>query len=177
MNVKNKLLSYTKHEKENFKNGKILIAFNNEDITNFISKNINIKINAKLYYGKLNYNITKHIEKELNINLLNFNLSLQAHTVKHILNNHGKNNVENNRNQTKIEPNDFILIPTIISNFDKIYSSKKIENNNDSIVFQKIIKNHKYILICYISLKKRNLEVKTLYKIKKKEFLLLHLIY
>lgn len=85
---KNKLVPYNKHEIDNFKNGKVLIVRKSEDVGEFINNISNIKINAKLYFGKISKDINKKINDYISVNLDNYNISLQKHVVIHILNHH-----------------------------------------------------------------------------------------
>lgn len=156
---------YTKKEKENYKNGKIIILKKEKDIDKFIkiSRNI-LSNNEKLYYGKINKIVAKKIKKDTGYNIEKFNLSLQRNNFKHIEKVHSNIFTESKRGQENITNNDFYLIPTIIKEADKIVKSYKIENNNKSIEFIKKIDRITYHLITYISLKKHNLEIKTFYK-------------
>jgi len=160
------LTKYTRKEITNFKGGKVSIAQSEEDILNFI--NISKKSsNDKLYYGKIDSTLALKIYSSINLYLKDYNFSLQRNSLKHIFNHHGIHTKENKRGQIKIIAEDFILLPKILTNYDKIYLSHKVECNNISFVIEKEIDNIIYKLICYISNKKHTIEVKTLYKIKR----------
>lgn len=62
--------------------------------------------------------------------------------------------------------NDFLLIPFIIANYDKVYLSGFTDKGKPSITFEKCINNN-YFLINYVKDKSKSLEVQTMYKIKK----------
>ena len=160
------LTKYTRKEITNFKGGKVSIAQSEKDILNFI--NISKKSsNDKLYYGKIDSTLALKIYSSINLYLKDYNFSLQRNSLKHIFNHHGIHTKENKRGQIKIIAEDFILLPKILNNYDKIYLSHKVECNNISFVIEKEIDNIIYKLICYISNKKHTIEVKTLYKIKR----------
>lgn len=164
---KNKLVPYNKHEIDNFKNGKVLIVRKSEDVIEFINNISNIKINAKLYFGKISKDINKKINDYISVNLDNYNISLQNHVVIHILNHHSHEK-EKLRGQTPIILSDFTLIPEIITNFDKVRKTGFSKQGKLSITFEKNMENI-YILIVYISDKNHNLEIKTMYKKKQKK--------
>lgn len=160
------LEKYTRKEITNFKGGKVIIAYDEENILNFI--NVSKKTsNEKLYYGKINNTLALKIYGSINLYLKYYNFSLQRNSLKHIFNHHGTYTRENKRGQIKILAEDFILLPEILTNYDRIYLSHKVECNNISFVIEKEINNIIYKLICYVSNKKHTIEVKTLYKIKR----------
>lgn len=161
----NNIIKYTQHEINNFQNGKVRIAKSSKDIDKFIKDSIKHSSNAKLYFGKIGKDLANKIKKEINIDIENYNVSLQANVIRHIFKNHGEKNLENKRGQIVISKEDFKLIPKIISEYDKLEKVGITENNNIAISFEKQIEN-KYFLITYISDKKHNLEVKTMWKIK-----------
>lgn len=163
---KTSLSKYTKKEIENFKGGKITIAYNKIDILNF-TKLPNKSNNDKLYFGKINSTLAIKIYNDINLYLKDYNFSLQRNSLKHILNHHGEINKETKRGQKEIIKNDFLLLPELLTNYDKISLSHKVECNNISFIIEKQIRNLNYILICYVSNKRHTIEVKTLYKIKR----------
>lgn len=156
---------YTEHEINNFRNGKIKIVRSNDDIDKFIIDSIRYPSNAKLYFGKIGKVLADKIKSELNIDIENYNISLQANAIRHILKNHGDKSIENKRGQIAVTKEDFKLIPKIISEYDKIKNVGITEKNNIAINFEKQVEN-KYFLITYISGKNHNFEVKTMWKIK-----------
>jgi hypothetical protein len=157
--------NYTKHEINNFRNGKIKIVKSKSDIYKFTQESIEYPSNTKLYFGKIGKDLANTIKKEININLEDYNISLQANAVRHIFKNHSSQNIEDKRGQIAITKDDFELIPNIISDCDKLKKVDLTENNNIAIRFEKQFGN-RYFLITYISNKNHNLEVKTLWKIK-----------
>ncbi len=161
------LTHYTKREIANFKGGKVKIAETELDILDFINKTKRNSNNEKLYFGKIDNKLALKIYSSIELYLKDYNFSLQTHSLKHIFNNHGAKTKENKKGQEEILKDDILLLPTIISNYDKIYLSHIVECNNISFVIEKQIKNINYRLVCYVSNKKHNIEVKTLYKIKR----------
>ena len=164
-NSQNDIVPYTQHEIENFKNGKVKVVQNENDISSFVDTASKVPSNAKLYFGKLGKKIANKIKQTLGINLENYNISLSTNAVRHTYKNHGKLEYENNRGQVPITSDDFKLIPQIVTNYDNVRLSGTTENNNSAIVFEKRIGDN-YYLVSYVSNKNHNLEVKTMWKIK-----------
>lgn len=161
--IHSNIVQYTEHEKDNFKNGRVRIVNEESDITDFIQKSIKSSSNFKLYFGKLGIEIASKIKLKIGIDVLNYNISLQTNAVKHILKNHGNCNLEIMRGQVAINANDFKIIPRVILNYDKLQKTGVVENNNLAIIFKKL-DIYNYFLVCYISNKNHNLEVKTMWK-------------
>lgn len=168
------LIKYTKNEVDLYKNGKVLPLKNIREIFDFIKTSRNVFTNnSKLYYGKLSDSVSKKISDCVKFDLRGFNLSLQMHNVKRIFKSHGDPIKEYARGQISVIDNDFVFIPFILSNFDEaMISNKFVEYNNIALVFKKKIDSIIYNLVMYISPKNHNLEVKTLFKQRKKELLL-----
>ena len=164
-NSQNDIVPYTQYEIENFKNGKVKVVQNENDISSFVDTASKVPSNAKLYFGKLGKKIANKIKQTLGINLENYNISLSTNAVRHTYKNHGKLEYENNRGQVPITSDDFKLIPQIVTNYDNVRLSGTTENNNSAIVFEKRIGDN-YYLVSYVSNKNHNLEVKTMWKIK-----------
>lgn len=161
----NNIIKYTQHEINNFRNGKVKIANNRNDVNKFITASIKHSSNSKLYFGKIGSKLADKIKSELGINVENYNISLTTSAVRHILKNHGNIETEKYRGQISITHTDFCLIPQIISNYDKIRKVGITENGNYAIIIEKKRKNTFY-LISYISNKKHTLETKTMWKCK-----------
>lgn len=161
----NNIIKYTQLEINNFRNGKVNIANNESDVVKFIDASIKRSSNAKLYFGKIGNDLANKIRKELNIDIENYNISLKNDAIRHILNHHAKKS-EILRGQIPITLNDFLLIPFIIVNYDKVYLSGYTDKGKPSITFEKKINNN-YFLINYVQDKSKSLEVQTMYKAKK----------
>ena len=168
-NVFNGLDLYSKKEKRNFKNGKVTILKKYKDIDKFIkiSRNV-LSNNEKLYYGKVNKQVSLKIFNSTGFKVKGFNLSLQRNNFKHIEKKHGNIILESSRGQSNVTDYDFYLIPTIVSDADKIVNTYRGKCNN-AIEFIKRIDSTIYHLIMYISLRNHNLEVKTLFKCSSKK--------
>lgn len=163
----NNVLPYTQHELDNFANGKITVVNDSQTVNEFVEKAKNTKSsNAKLYFGKIGSVISNKIKKALGIELKDYNISLKADSVKHIIDSHSSSN-EYKRGQEPITADDFNLIPIIVSNYDTIEQSGKTENGKPILKFSKKIGNI-YYLVNYVSDKNHTLEVQTMYKSKKK---------
>ena len=70
------------------------------------------------------------------------------------------------RGQIPILDSDFELIPKIISNYDNIILGTPTSSNKPAIIFIKKIDTY-YYLVNYVSDKCHNLEVQTIWKMKK----------
>lgn len=161
------LVKYTNHEIDNFKNGRVKIANNLNDIDIFVESAKKAPSNAKLYFGKIGSNIANKIKLKLGVEIENYNLSLPANAINHILKNHGDIKTESDRGQVAINDNDFKLIPKIVTEFDDVTDSGLTTEGKNVITFKKRIGDTFY-LVNYVSNKNHNLEVKTMYKQKKK---------
>ncbi len=161
-------IEYSKREKLNFKNGKVTVMSKEKDLCEFIKTSRNIfSSNLKLYFGKISDELNQRIKVRSRISIKNYNLSLQMHVVKHIYKRHGNPFKEMAVGQIEVRDNDFSLIPYLVSNFDSVRLSGVTGNNNKVIVFKKLIQNHYYYLVTYVSHKSHSLEIKTMYKRKK----------
>ena len=90
---------------------------------------------------------------------------MKSDNIKHILNKHGDEK-EYLRGQVPVLESDFELIPDIISNFDNIKLGPSTTQNKPVIMFTKQIGNN-YYLVNYVSNRHHNLEIQTMWKIKK----------
>ena len=159
-----KILKYTNHEIENFKNGKVKIATNPQDVSSFVESAKKVPSNSKLYFGKIGKTIADKIKSTLGVEIENYNISLKADSIKHILSHHSSNK-ESLRGQIPIVETDFNLIPEIVSNYDGVEKSGITPQGKPVITIKKQIGDI-YYLINYVSNKNHNLEVKTMYKLK-----------
>lgn len=127
---------------------------------------MNKATNAKIYLGKITSALAEVIKSKTGINVENYNVSLKADTVKHILKHHGNSDIESKRGQIAITEDDFEKIPKVISEFDYVSSSLNYESGKPVLTFKKWIKNN-YCVVNYVSDKHHNLEVQTMYIQKK----------
>lgn len=158
------LNQYSKQEVKNFSNGKVSVLKKDKDLFKFIkiSRNI-LSNNEKMYYGKIDNENANNILRFFPYDLKGFNVSLQMNAIKHIFKHHGNPIKEKMRGQIAINDNDYLLIPYIIRNFDKL----KITNyslRNKTLEFRKTHENVHYYLIAYVSFKNHSIEIKTFYK-------------
>ena len=144
---------------------KIRIANSEKDVLTFIETAKKIPNNLKLYFGKISNNTSEKIRNTLGIRTDNYNISLRANTIKHILKEHGNAKTEALRGQLPITANDILNIPYIINNYDNLKNSGVSEKNKPSITFEKNIDGNT-VVVTYISDKHHNLEVQTMYKFK-----------
>ncbi len=166
-NINSGLDNYTTHEIDNFSGGKVKVAQNIQDIVNFVESAKNVPSNAKLYFGKIGNNIATKIKNSLGINVENYNISLKADSIRHILKHHS-NKTEVLRGQVPVTTEDFKLIPNIISEYDTIKQSGVTEQNKPSITFEKQIGDN-YYAVSYVSDKSNSLDIQTMYKTQQKK--------
>lgn len=164
------LVKYSKKEIDFFKNGKVNVLKKEKDIYDFIKFSRNVfSNNSKLYYGKINEEVSKRIKSFTGLDISMYNLSLQIHNIKHIYKRHGNPILELAKSQMVVQDSDFVYIPYIICNFDDLYISEFYTNyKNIALVFEKEIDSVVYNVVAYISSRKRNLEIKTFFKKKKR---------
>jgi hypothetical protein len=164
------LVRYSENELKNFRDGKVTILSKEKDLSLFISMSRNVMTNnSKFYYGKIGKSLAVRISECLQKDVTGFNLSLQTHVLKHIQKIHGNPLKELSRKQIAVIDNDYALIPYVVTEADTIMLSNNVtECNNNVLIFKKQVRDILYQLVVYVSFKKHNLEVKTMYK-KKKE--------
>lgn len=162
----NKLFKYSINEKNNFKNGRVIIINTSKDLLLNLNKYQKYSTNKKLYFGKIGKIISKKIKELFGIDLSNYNLCLSIDAFLHVIKKHGDLISEIKRGQIAVDIEDFELIPLIVTKHDAIIlSSKELKNN---IIFIKEINKLVYYLITVVSKRRHNLEVKTMYKAKKR---------
>jgi len=165
--VKTKLIeNYSKKEKDNYKNGKIKIVQQINDIDLFVNNAKKSTNNMKLYFGKVGKELANKIKDKTGINIEKYNISLKNDAIRHILKRHSSYN-EKIRGQIEIINSDFYLITDIISAFDDVVLSGLNKSGKPVLTFKKVY-NEFYYLVNYISDKNHNLEVQTMYKKQKK---------
>ena len=164
-NNDNNILEYSNKEVDNFKNSKIQVVKNMSDVSNFVKNIKSVPNNAKLYFGKISENLSNKIKSAVGIDLKNYNISLKADNIKHILKKHGTSK-EVLRGQVPVTNSDFELIPEIVSKYDSVEKGYDTNEGKPSLTFKKQIGDN-YYLVNYVSDKKHNLEVQTMWKQKK----------
>ena len=164
----NKYNNYTQKEFDNLQSPKIRIANNKNDVLSFIENAKKMPSNLKLYFGKITKNVANKIKNSLGIDVNNYNISLKADAVRHILKNHSNNSQENMRGQVAITEQDILNIPEIINNYDLVRDSGPTDDGKPSITFEKNIDGNN-IVVTYVSDKHNNLEIQTMYKFKNKK--------
>ena len=107
------------------------------DIKRFVKDNVNKATNAKIYLGKITSALAEVIKSKTGINVENYNVSLKADTVKHILKDHGNSDIESKRGQIAITEDDFEKIPKVISEFNCVSSSLNYESGKPVLTFKK----------------------------------------
>ena len=101
------------------------------------------------------------LSEESKINLTDFCFSLDAYSIKHILNNHQLVQKEHNRGQETVTEQDFELLPEILENPDIVFYDGKNKLGKDCFQFQKTIGN-KFVVIKEVRTGKKQLALNTM---------------
>lgn len=160
--------NYTEKEIENIEGKNIKIANNYDDIMKFVKSARSVPSNAKLYLSKITNDISTKIKKMFGINVDNYNISISTDFIRHTFSHHGNADVEAKRGQVQIVEDDFKNIPQIIQNPDNIIDGGYNKQNKKTIKFEKNIDGN-VVVATYVSDKRNNLELQTMYKFKNKK--------
>ncbi len=164
-----KLNSYSEQQINNWKESKNIVVYENEQqLRGFISDAAAGKnLNKKIYFGAISKELADRIKQDTGIDVNKYNCTLRASEVRKILKDHGKEEKEALRGQRAITEDDFVLIPQIIQNSDKIILSDELFEGKPVIHFIKTI-NGKTTIAAYVSAKHLDLTVQTMYSGKNK---------
>lgn len=157
---------YSASEIINIESDKIKIATKKSDVMKFVNSIKNKATSAKIYMGKIGNKIASSIKSKTGVDIENYNLSFKSDAAKHIIKQHGNDEIESKRGQIAVTEEDFLKIPQIVSEFDDVYLSGNSREGKPSLTFKKEIDNIYYV-VNYVSDKHHNLEVQTMYKQKK----------
>lgn len=165
---KYELEPYSEREAKNWEaSPKILLYKNENQLMEFVDEALqNDRDNRKIYFGKISEDLGGKILKETGVNVKGFNCTLAAYEVRKILKRHGSDKTEKLQGQTAITKEDFLKIPKIIQNADKIELSEKPYNGKPVIVFSKKT-DRKVVVVTYASDKHLDLRIQTMYAGKK----------
>lgn len=173
--VKYSLKEYTEHQKENWKDSKQIIVYENENqLRNFIQKSLDgeyLSVKKKMYFGAISTDLAERIFNETGVDAENYNITISSNEIRKILlNSHGDEKKENLRGQRAITEDDILAIPKIIEEADFIELDRKKYDGKPIIRFIKTI-NGKTTVVSYVSQKKHDLGVQTMYSSIKKDSL------
>jgi len=113
--------------------------------------------------------IIRKIKDETGIELMEYRFVMTSSSINHSLNNHANPKIEAKRNppQIAIHEDDFLLIPQIFSNPDKIVKAEKV-GDTQRIKFYKSIENKRYVAVAEIRTGRQSICLVTLYVIENK---------
>ena len=173
--VRYSLKEYTEHQKENWKDSKQIIIYENEiQLRDFIQKSLNgecLSEKKKMYFGAVSSELAERIYNETGIETENYNITISSNEIRKILlNSHGDEKTENLRGQRAITVDDILSIPRIIEEADSIELDKKTYAGKPIIRFVKTF-NGKTTAVSYVSQKRHDLGVQTMYSGIKKDSL------
>ena len=130
------------------------------DLLSFILKSIEFKSGSNLFFtiSRLTENEIIDIKKILEIDCTGFEHTIDDAAVRHAISKHGKD-------EKPVDIADFLLIPEIVSKYDKLQVGKKV-NGLDRLMYQKKFGNN-LVLVEYVTeIRKgrKSLSMVTMYK-------------
>ena len=137
-----------------------------EEIANLIAYVRQSEINGTnknkvLLLGLVSKNTSLKIKEESGIDLQEYNISIDAYGIKHVLQGHGDKKRENNRGQEAVTEEDFGLLCQIINQPDNVFFDGKDKFGRDCFQFQ-IHLQHKYVVIMEVRTGRKQLALKTM---------------
>ena len=159
------LSQYTDHQKENWKNSKSIVVYENEQqYRDFIRGALDGDIaGKKMYFGAIPSDLARDIYDKTGEKVENYNLSLSSDNIKKIYKDHGNESKEKTRGQRAVTEDDFVYIPTVIQEPDNIIKSPEPYNGKPAVRFVKTTGNSKYTVVAVVSDKHMDLFVQTEY--------------
>lgn len=138
LGVEQYLDSYSEHQKENWKNSKKIVLFENEtQLRDFVEKAKN-RENAgkKLYFGIVKDEVAERVKNEVGYDIRGYNCALYSDNIRKIFKDHGNESKEITRGQSAVEVDDFSRIPEVICEADSIEDAG-MYMGNPAIKFKK----------------------------------------
>lgn len=87
--AKYSLIEYTEHQKENRKDSKQIIVYENENqLRNFIRKSLDgeyLSAKKKLYFGAISADLAERIFNETGVDAENYNITISSNEIRKIL--------------------------------------------------------------------------------------------
>lgn len=151
--------SYSVQERENWKNGNIIVADSPADIVDFIKKWNKTGEYKRLYCGKIGKDLASRIENDTGVNLENYNIAIRSDYE----NSHADIEREKLRGQIAITPEVLSLFPTVVSEYDTVSIEGTTQTgDNVALMFVKDIKGKK-VSVTYVARKRMMLYLQTMY--------------
>ena len=122
--------------------------------------------NKVLILGEINLEMATLLSEQSGISLNNYKFSIDVYAIKHIIKNHGYQEIEIPKGQIAITDKDFELIVDILENPDLVFYDGKNKLGKDVFQFQKMI-GDKYIVIKEVRTGKKQLALNSMRIIKK----------
>jgi hypothetical protein len=95
--------------------------------------------------GIIDQNLASRIKDSIGLDFTGYVISIDNYSIKHTLEKHGNPIIEARRGQLNITKEDFLLLPKLIFEFDKVCIDVKVNNikqtNRESLIFEKTIGN------------------------------------
>lgn len=159
---------YSQKEKDNWKNSKKIIVYENQEMfSDFINNALRDGNYQKtMYFGKINKSLSDKIMASTGINLLNYNITLRADEVRKIIKSHGNESIENKRGQRAITKQDLLNVLEIMNNYDEAIEDKGGYQGLRAINFVKYSPT-KTTVFAKIRNKSIDLSIHTMYSSKK----------
>ena len=170
--VKYALKPYDEHQRENWKDSKRIVLYDNDNqFRDFIdNSSSNNDFTKKIYFGAVSHELAVAIKSATGINVEGYNCSLSANEIRKMFKSHGNENTENSRGQRAITIDDIIKIPDVIQSPDTIRLSDSSYNGKPVILFTKLV-GGQMTVVSIVSDKHLDLFVQTTYINRKKESL------
>lgn len=170
--TKYQLKPYSDHQRENWKNSKLIQIYENEQqLRAFISNSLSDpSFRSKMYFGQVDERLAEKIKKAADINILGYNLALYSYEITKILKDHGDSKKETPRGQRAITTEDLLKIREIVQNPDQIILSKDLYEDHKAVMFVKDI-DGRHTVVAYAVPKKFDLHIQTMYIGKRKKSL------
>lgn len=117
--------------------------------------------NKTLLLGTILEDISLKIEEESGIDLKDYNISIDAYGIKHVLQGHGDKRRENSRGQQAVTEKDFGILFQMINQPDIVFFDGRDRFGRDCFQFQ-VQKDHKYVVIMEVRTGRKQLALKTM---------------
>ena len=106
------------------------------------------------------------LENLLSGKFIGFKRTVDNYAIVHTHNKHGQSSKEISRGQIAVLVNDYLLIPEIIDNPNRISVGEKSNIGTELIIYEKEINGIDYFYVEEVRKKRKSLAMKTLYKRK-----------
>ena len=117
--------------------------------------------NKVIFLGGISPYTFSKIKEQSGIDLQDFQISIDAYGVKHVLQGHGDKRRENQRGQQAVKEEDFELMVQIINNPEIVFFDGTDRLGRDCFQFQATFDN-KYVIIMEIRTGRKQLALKTM---------------